>query len=142
MAQINLTPEQEQQMQAVAAEAVEYYNANCPAETKAAIEAMQASMANDENARNEMMTMMTEKFAAADANGDGRLDQAEFDVMIASLEEAGRAKGVFWEQKPGLRSRYYELFISITGEQQGLTAEQYMGCQKLLRGAMQALKGQ
>ena len=133
MAQINLTPEQEQQLQAVAAEGVEYYNANCPAETKAAIEAWQANMANDEAARNSMMSMMTEKFAAADANGDGRLDQGEFDVMIASLEEAGREKGIYFEQKPGLRSRYYELFTSITGEPQGLTAEQYMGCQKLLR---------
>ena len=136
MAQINLTPELEQQMQAIAAEAVEYYNANCPAETKAAIEAMQANMANDEAARNEMMTMMSEKFAAADANGDGRLDQAEFDVFVAALEEAGRAKGVFYEQKPGLRSRYYGLFTAITGEAEGLTVEQYMGCQKLLRGAM------
>ena len=89
-----------------------------------------------------MMSMMTEKFAAADANGDGRLDQAEFDVMVASLEEAGREKGIYFEQKPGLRSRYYELFTSITGEPQGLTAEQYMGCQKLLRGAMQALSSQ
>ena len=37
---INMTPELEQQMQAIAVEAVDFYKANCPAETKAAIEAM------------------------------------------------------------------------------------------------------
>ena len=137
---INMTPELEQQMQAIAVEATDYYKANCPAETKAAIEAMTENMKNDEAARTEMINMMTEKFAAADANGDGRLDQAEFDVYVASLEEAGRAKGIFWEQKPGLRSRYFELFTAMTGEAEGLTAEQYMVCQKKLREAMEPLK--
>ena len=134
----NLTAEQQAALDVLATEAAEYYTANCPQEVKDAIAAMMAEMAANPAKGAEMKAQMSEKFQAADANADGRLDAAEFATFIAALEDMGRASGTYWPQKEGLRQRYYDWFISVTGDASGLTADEYAMGQRVLGAAIKA----
>ena len=97
-----------------------------------------AEMASNPAKGEQMKAQMSQKFQAADANADGRLDAAEFATFIAGLEDIGRASGTYWPQKEGLRQRYYDWFISVTGDASGLTADEYAMGQRVLGAAIKA----
>ena len=58
----NLSAEQQAALDALATEAAEYYNANCPQEVKDAIAAMMAEMGSNPAKGEEMKAQMAEKF--------------------------------------------------------------------------------
>ena len=73
------------------------------------------------------MASLNALFATADANGDGRLDRAEFSVFVQGLVDASKADGTFTEPRADHADRTWEVYNGVNTAEEGFSFAEWMG---------------
>ena len=97
-----------------------YYQDNRPADKKAADIEKLEKMGTDEEFKAQRMTEMTESFTAADANGDGRLDAAEWIVWCKAMNARKVERGEFEDDRQSEWEKWYAANNKIDPSQDGV----------------------
>ena len=133
-----MTADQETRLRSLATEAYTNWKSKATEEIRAAGLAELERFKTDANYATERLTKFAEMFQAADADGNGRLDRAEFAVLMEKVHEEAKAKGQFVEPIPEHQDRIYELYNEIAGGEEGFTYENQLA----FSGKMMAMYGE
>ena len=68
---------------------------------------------------------MTTQFTESDADGNGRLNEAESEVFFKKIGAADEERGVFGGMHEGGYSEYYHAFNAITPGEEGYTLGEF-----------------
>ena len=120
-----MTPEQTTEFKALVKEGFDFWSANASPEVKAKGEEIMAKYTSDPAFAEAEGAACAAAFAAADANGDGLLDAAEFEVFIAAMEQRERDAGYGTDPCPGHTAKMYATMNGITGGDDGIKLDQF-----------------
>ena len=73
------------------------------------------------------MASLNAMFAAADANGDGRLDREEYRVFVQALIDDSKAQGTFAEIRADHGDRTWEVYNGINTAEEGFSFAEWLG---------------
>ena len=126
VAQLDPTPDQMTAIRDIATEGYNTWKAGATVEhhTKAT-ERMNRMHGNPEAGQQEI-ARITADFQAADADGDGRLNLAEYKVYMEKQMENARELGTYVEPAAGHWDREYALYNQIVGGEEGFTFGEYL----------------
>ena len=140
MAQVQIAPELESQLKAFGLECYNHWMSTTSAEQRAAGEARGEQYKNDPSYAETHMNRVKAEFAECDADGDGRLSQAEFLAFFAKQREQRAREGADFEPKPNQAEEAYALFNQISAEGEGFTLDEYFAAYRPMMVAMAEAK--
>ena len=122
---MEMNEEQTAQFKAIVKEGFDWWMLKATPEVKAAGVAQQEQYKNDpEFAASEGAKVAT-AFTEADADANGLLNLAEYEVFIAKMIENDRARGSSVEPCPGIVAKMHAHFIAVSGNPDGVSLEQF-----------------
>mmetsp|Transcript_18120 Transcript_18120/g.26385 ORF Transcript_18120/g.26385 Transcript_18120/m.26385 type:complete len:145 (-) Transcript_18120:392-826(-) len=123
VAQIEMTQAQKDAMRALASESYTQWASVVTEEGRAKTLGLCNKYTGEQT-----MARLNADFAASDADGNGRLNQAEFLVFHEKQDDFKRAEGTFTENLPNVHERLYALCNEITGAEEGISMPEYLFC--------------
>ena len=72
------------------------------------------------------MASLAEMFNSSDANGDGRLDRAEYGVFHQKLIEDSKANGTFTEPRADAEERTWQVYNCLNTAEEGFTHGEWL----------------
>ena len=121
-------------------DALQHWAANATEEEKQVDRAFMASMQESPEAMQKMMTEASADFAAADANGDGVLDLAEYTVFHNGQIATWKARGHFVDEREDQIAATFGILDDFNGETQGISEADYMAMMGIWMAKFEALK--
>ena len=121
------TPEEHEKIKAVSTKAyLDWKTNSTDAEKRRGDEIIESYRTGGQEFRDNSMRKMTEWFAQADSDGDGRLNAAESEVFLNLAMADARSLGNYGKIYDGGIAEYYEILNSVEPSQEGYTKEEYI----------------
>ena len=138
--QMELSEEQTAALVQIATDGYNNWKAKATAENKTAADTrMQNMHGNPEYMQVEIARLQAD-FDSSDADGNGRLNAAEFKVYQEKQMANSQTVGMYVEPLEGLWDREYALYNEITGGEEGFSFGEYMGLIGRQLGVVRQLK--
>mmetsp|Transcript_27681 Transcript_27681/g.36954 ORF Transcript_27681/g.36954 Transcript_27681/m.36954 type:complete len:152 (-) Transcript_27681:113-568(-) len=83
-------------------------------------------MKEDPSIMQERLLEIMADFDAADADGDGRLNQAEYEAFLQGQKAKADSRNEFMARYDGYSQDSYALFNSVSADSEGITKEEWL----------------
>ena len=133
---VSFSPELAEQLKAFGVESYNHFMAKSTAEQQAAQDARQNA---DEATKAQEMNRITAEFAECDGNGDGRLNEEEWNVFFIKQQEQRKRENNYVEPEADSASKCFALLNQIS-DGDGFTIEEFFAAYGKMREGMLEVK--
>ena len=120
---LEMNEEQTAQFKVLVKEGFDWWMSKATPEAKTAADALLARYTSDQEFAAAEGAKCATAFSEADADGNGLLNLAEYEVFITKMEENDRAQGTFVEPCPGINAKMFNFFVGLFGNAEGINLE-------------------